>query len=246
MTPTEHRADVSAVRRALAVCDLDATATAMLQRLIDASLDRLPQPGGGETLSRWRVLAAVARPDLSLAKLFEGHTDAVSILQELGGPTTARQRVWGVWAAESPQGRTWVRTARSGERTLWGAKCWCSGAASATHGLLTAWVEGVSHPLLMSVEIRRPGVRVDASAWQARLLPIVRCPAHGADGGPAGRPRHPPCAGTPVGAVAAHPVAPAAGRTAQAGDARVAGGARRDHPAPARSGRAKCRRGRRG
>lgn len=167
MTPTEHRADVSTVRRALAAADPGASAAAMLQRLIEAGLDRLPQPGGGKTLSRWRVLAEVARHDLSLAKLFEGHTDALSILHELGGAEATRQRVWGVWAAESPQGKTWVRTAPSGERTLWGAKCWCSGAASATHGLLTAWVEDVSHPLLMSVEIRQPGVRVDASAWQA-------------------------------------------------------------------------------
>jgi len=53
---------------------------AALQRLIDAGVDRLPLPGHGATLARWRALAAVGAHDLSLAKLFEGHTDALAIL----------------------------------------------------------------------------------------------------------------------------------------------------------------------
>src|SRR5689334_9943551 len=53
-----------------------------LRQLVAAGLDRLPLPGSGQTLARWRMLAEVAALDLSLAKLFEGHTDALAILAE--------------------------------------------------------------------------------------------------------------------------------------------------------------------
>lgn len=49
---------------------------------IDAVLAELP--GGGATLARGQVLAAVDADDLALAKLYEGHTDALAILAEAG------------------------------------------------------------------------------------------------------------------------------------------------------------------
>ncbi len=63
----------------------------------------LPLPGGGRTRQRWAVLAQLAGEDLSLARLAEGHTDALAILAELGAPTAppAGSR-WGVWAAQPP------------------------------------------------------------------------------------------------------------------------------------------------
>jgi hypothetical protein len=39
------------------------------------------------TLECWRALAAVGAPDLSLAKLFEGHTDALAILHQAAALT---------------------------------------------------------------------------------------------------------------------------------------------------------------
>ncbi|RFU48211.1 acyl-CoA dehydrogenase [Paraburkholderia sp. DHOC27] len=57
----------------------------VLRQLIERGYDRLPLPGSGDTLLRWRLLAAVAARDLGLVKLFEGHTDALAILAELGG-----------------------------------------------------------------------------------------------------------------------------------------------------------------
>ena len=51
-------------------------AAGLLLRMISAGLDRLPLPGHGATLLRWQMLAAVAAHDLSLLKLYEGHTDA--------------------------------------------------------------------------------------------------------------------------------------------------------------------------
>ena len=43
----------------------------------------LPLPGGGRTRQRWAVLAELAEEDLSLARLAEGHADALAILAEL-------------------------------------------------------------------------------------------------------------------------------------------------------------------
>ena len=71
-------------------------------------------------------------------------------------------------------------------------------------------------------DVLRPGRR---RCRASRVLPLMRRAAHGPDRGASGRPRHPPCAGAPVGAVNAHPPALAAGRTAQAGDSGAAGGA---------------------
>ena len=69
---------------ALALRDAPAgsTAAGQLARLVRLGLDRLPMPGSGATLARWQVLAAVAAHDLSLAKLYEGHTDALAVMQE--------------------------------------------------------------------------------------------------------------------------------------------------------------------
>jgi hypothetical protein len=52
----------------------------LLRELVSVGLDKLPMPGDGHTLERWRTLAAVAACDLGLAKLYEGHTDALAIL----------------------------------------------------------------------------------------------------------------------------------------------------------------------
>jgi len=166
--------DVTALGRFLADSSPALDAPALLERLVDGGFDRLPRPGGGATLLRWQALAAVARHDLSLAKLFEGHTDALAILDELSPspssdkPRDAENQIWGVWAAEAPDGRTRIDADReAGQLILSGAKCWCSGAASATHGLLTAWRDGESVPQLVSVAIRQSAVRVDSSAWKA-------------------------------------------------------------------------------
>ena len=86
---------------------------AALRALIDAGLDRLPLPGSGATLERWRMLAAVAAFDLALVKLYEGHTDALAILAELDGKHSDKGNAWGVWAAEPPTARLGANDRRS-------------------------------------------------------------------------------------------------------------------------------------
>ena len=71
-----------------------------MQTLATDGLAKLPMPGAGRTLQRWQAFAAVAAHDLSLAKLYEGHTDALAILAELAHPSSAGpSATWGVWAA---------------------------------------------------------------------------------------------------------------------------------------------------
>ncbi len=97
----------------------------------------VPLPGSGATAQRWAVLADLAGEDLSLARLCEGHVDAVAILAELGGPRPSPGSRWGVWAANPPgPGVTAVR--HDGTWVLRGAKQYCSGARVCTHALVTA------------------------------------------------------------------------------------------------------------
>lgn len=147
--------------------DEDSSPGAMLRRLADAGLDRLPLPGSGATLLRWRVLAAVAAWDLSLAKLYEGHTDALAILAELGGRAPAGS-LWGVWCADAPSARAIVSgdAAAGAPVRLDGAKAWCSGAADLSHALLSAW-DADGRPWLVALDLGQDGIRIDDSGWEA-------------------------------------------------------------------------------
>lgn len=139
-----------------------------LAQLIQQGFDELPLPGRGATLQRWRMLCAVAEHDLSLAKLYEGHTDALAIQMELA-PDLNRLNgaTWGMWASESPEGRTSIESLGADEVSLNGRKAWCSGADHVSHGLLTAWTAEGSKPQLVRVAMRQPGVTVSGAAWHA-------------------------------------------------------------------------------
>src|SRR5579859_4308368 len=77
------------------------TAAAFTAAVESGRLD-LPLPGSGATWRRWAAFADLAEEDLSLARLGEGHADAVAILAELGGPQPEPGSRWGVWAANPP------------------------------------------------------------------------------------------------------------------------------------------------
>ncbi len=62
--------------------NLEQEIDAALAQLIQYSLD-VPYPGEGQTFRRWQILSQVAALDLSLAKIFESHLDALAILHEL-------------------------------------------------------------------------------------------------------------------------------------------------------------------
>lgn len=135
-----------------------------LRALVEAGFDQLPLPGSGLTLARFQRLAEVGGHDLGLCKLYEGHTDALAIIQQLGGSPTPAS-TWGMWAAEPPQAK--VRVTPSGQMVLLnGRKAWCSGAAVLSHALLTAW-DDQDQQQLVAVALDQPGVIVTTDGWQA-------------------------------------------------------------------------------
>jgi hypothetical protein len=99
----------------------------------------LPLPGGGRTRERWAALADLAEQDLSLARLAEGHVDALAILAELGAASSPASNRWGVWAAQPPgPGLAASQAGTDGGWRLDGIKRYCSGARSCTDALVTA------------------------------------------------------------------------------------------------------------
>ncbi|VWX61314.1 Acyl-CoA dehydrogenase [Burkholderiales bacterium 8X] len=137
--------------------------------LVAKGADELPLPGGGRTLDRWRSLAGVAARSLALVKWFEGHTDAIAIQTELGGPLPPSNSRWGTWCAEPPGARVELtRDLRSGDGAvrLNGTKAWCSGALAVTHAVVSCWNEA-GEPCLATVAMQDPAVRVVDSGWNA-------------------------------------------------------------------------------
>lgn len=122
----------------------------------------LPFPGGGATWERWEALADIGAFDLSVARLAEGHTDAVAILNEAGTvpPTDGRLGVWAAGPLETLQA-----THTSDGWRLEGARRWCSGASTLTHALVTAASPG--GPMLVLVDLRQPGVSSRPGSWPA-------------------------------------------------------------------------------
>ncbi|HEY4318166.1 MAG TPA: acyl-CoA dehydrogenase [Herbaspirillum sp.] len=148
-----------------------ATPGLLLRSMIAAGHDRLSLPGHGATLERWRALAAVAGRDLSLLKLYEGHTDALAILAEAGAlaldaPGSA---AWGVWCAEPPDARLSISADPAGGEgavRISGVKAWCSGAAELSHALVSGW-DACGRQCLAAVQLHQAGVVVTGEGWNA-------------------------------------------------------------------------------
>lgn len=139
---------------------------AALRALNGAGLDRLPLPGHGATIERWRALAAVGAHDLSLAKLYEGHTDALAILAEAGAVHEDHSVTWATWCAEPPDARVLLRRDDAGRVTLSGRKAWCSGAHEVSHAVVSCWNEA-GEAVLAAVDLRQAGVRIGDDGWNA-------------------------------------------------------------------------------
>ena len=106
---------------------------AEVRRLVH-ELDGVSTPA--RPLERWRLLAGLGRTDLVLARLVEGHLDAIAILAEAGREPVSGA-VYGVWASAS--GRTGLRLDRSGVAgSLDGTMRFCSGAGLLDRALVIA------------------------------------------------------------------------------------------------------------
>lgn len=146
---------------------------AMLHKLIADQWDNLPLPGQGDTLSRWQRLSLVASYDLSLAKLYEGHTDALAILAELNAPIARPGSSWAVWGADPEEARVRIVPTLPGARLehlcdvqLTGKKAWCSGAEGLSNALLTVRdSNGILY--LAAIELADAGITVNTGNWKA-------------------------------------------------------------------------------
>jgi alkylation response protein AidB-like acyl-CoA dehydrogenase len=153
----------------------------------------LPLPGSGATWQRWAAFTDLAEEDLSLARLSEGHADAVAILAELEGPTPRPGSRWGVWAA-NPPGPNVTASRRNGSWVLRGTKQYCSGARVCTHALVTARAGDEEWLFAVAVDDLEP----HADSWPATGMagsdtldvgfPAVPAEPVGPPGGYTGRP----------------------------------------------------------
>ncbi|MGQ0837499.1 acyl-CoA dehydrogenase family protein [Actinokineospora sp.] len=138
----------------------DAASVALqLRDLFEAGGLDLPDPGLGRTRARWAALADLGRGDLALARLAEGHTDAVSILRE-AGREGRRGVLYGVWAARS--GGT---GAVLHDGLLSGSVRFCSGAHSLDRALVVASTED-DRALLLDVDLDDRRVQRHPHTWQ--------------------------------------------------------------------------------
>ena len=93
-----------------------------------------------DLLQRWQLLSALGRTDLVLARLLEGHLDALAILAEAGRPAVPGA-LYGVWASAS--GGTGLSLSAPSDEgasgaVLSGTMRFCSGAELVDRALVTA------------------------------------------------------------------------------------------------------------
>jgi alkylation response protein AidB-like acyl-CoA dehydrogenase len=130
-----------------------------LQRLARSGELDLPMPGQGHTPARWAALAALGRTDLTLARLAEGHVDALAILAE-AGQLPASDALYGVWAARS--GGTGARLV---DGRLTGTVRFCTGANMLDRALVAA--QDGDTGWLVEVDLHGLGIQRDQDTWQA-------------------------------------------------------------------------------
>ena len=142
---------------------------AELRALLAGGALDLPHPGRGSTQQRWEALAGWGRRDLALARLAEGHTDAVAILAEAHRVPRAGL-LYGVWAARS--GGTGARL-RRGPRglVLSGSVRFCSGARSLDRALVVADPpDGPGDLLLVDLALADGRARGRPETWQTAAM----------------------------------------------------------------------------
>jgi hypothetical protein len=138
------------------------TAHPLRTMLQSGALD-LPVPGAGATAQRWERLLDWGRADLPLARLAEGHTDALAILREAGARPVP-DALYGVWAARS--GGTGAELGDGpGAGTLRGTVRFCSGAHLLDRALVVAATPGGSR--VTDLDLSASGVRPVDDSWQA-------------------------------------------------------------------------------
>lgn len=138
-----------------------ALADCLRGRLAGGLLD-LPRPGCGATWRRWQALAAAAADDLSLARLVEGHVDALAILREAGREPAPG--LYGVFAARGPDSTVAARQVGA-NWCLEGRRRYASGVRVLDRALVD--VDGPDGSLLVDLDLHQESVVPEPGTWQA-------------------------------------------------------------------------------
>jgi alkylation response protein AidB-like acyl-CoA dehydrogenase len=116
------------------------------------------------------ALRGVGRADLSLGRIFEGHVNAVRLIDWYGDAAQKRQlaqdlaanRLFGVWATEPPPG---VRVVQDGGAlVLVGAKSFATGCLGLERAIITVQADGEKRLLIAPITPER----ADVAGWKTR------------------------------------------------------------------------------
>jgi alkylation response protein AidB-like acyl-CoA dehydrogenase len=149
--------------------------------LREASLLEAPLPtrlGGsglsepGQTLTLLRVLRHIGRGNLAVGRVYEGHVNALQLLQRFGRPEqiagwaadAVAGHLFGVWNTEAHDGVK-LQPLPDGRYRLQGSKTFASGAGHVTRPLLTAALpDGGWQMLILPADTQPP--TLDTSFWR--------------------------------------------------------------------------------
>jgi len=134
-----------------------------LRSLTEGPASLLPWPGSGRTPTRFTALADWGARDLSMARVLEGHADALAILGEADLEPEAGA-TYGVWAARPPGGGTTARLTTEGW-LLAGTKPFCSGSTRLDRALITAECDDGYR--LFDISVADQVTKVRPGSWPA-------------------------------------------------------------------------------
>jgi alkylation response protein AidB-like acyl-CoA dehydrogenase len=134
------------------------------RRYVAGEAGEIPLPGSGRTWDRFEALTSCAAADLSMARLVEGHVDALAVLAEAGAPDRHAGAAYGVWAARSRADVMTAQPAPGGWR-LSGSKSFCSGSGSVDRALVTA--EAPDGYRLFDISVAEHVVSRHEDSWPA-------------------------------------------------------------------------------
>jgi len=160
------------------------TVAAIVGSLLDDGALETADPGDGKTAERHVTLFDIARHHpVSVARIVEAHTDAVSILRA-AGRVPRDGVVYGVWASTGPSETTRLER-RCGSQTGWstsasvlnGTKPFASGLGLATRALVSAHdmrhegAENTAEPMLVDVDVTvESSIVTDLTNWSTPAL----------------------------------------------------------------------------
>ncbi|WBO84663.1 acyl-CoA dehydrogenase family protein [Hymenobacter yonginensis] len=144
----------------------------LLHAPLPASLGGTGLGEPGQTLPLLRVLRHIGRGNLAVGRVYEGHVNALQLLQRFGRPgqvaawaaDAAAGHLFGVWNTEAHDGVK-LEPLPDGRYRLLGSKTFASGAGHVTRPLLTAALpDGGWQMLILPADTQQP--TLDASFWR--------------------------------------------------------------------------------